>query len=201
MSDVETRCLVLPDAEVRMAERDGRPMIVGRAIRYGSLSRELRSDRGRFRERFAPGAFTRSLQSGADVRALINHDKNLVMGRNVAGTLRLFDDPDELRFEIDPPDTTWSRDYLVSIARGDMGGVSFRFYKRRDDWERDPADGVEIRTVTEAAIDDVSIVTYPAYEDTSAALRSLDEFRRSQPAGTPLRARAARLTRLAEADS
>jgi phage head maturation protease len=61
-----------------------------------------------------------------------------------------------------------------------MSGMSFRFYKRADKWSG--AGEATVREVTEADIDDVSIVTYPAYPDTEAATRSLDDHHRDHPA-------------------
>lgn len=177
----ETRNIVLADAELRTETTEaGRPVIRGVALRYGSLSLPLRDSKNRqFREKFAPGAFSRALATGADVRALVNHDKNLILGRNIAGTLKLSDDADALRYEIDPPDTELARHYIEAIKRGDMSGVSFRFYKISDRWEG--AGDSTVREILSADIDDISVVTYPAYPDTEAAARSLDDFRRDHP--------------------
>lgn len=198
----EVRTLPLGRSELRLIrDSTGRPTIQGLAVPYGPLSVELLGPQGRsFRERFARGAFTRALKGDSDVRALVNHDPSLILGRSGAGTLRLMDGPDGLRYEIDPPDTPLAQHYLTAIERGDMSGSSFRFYTTRDDWSVE--DDVSIRTVEEADIDDVSIVTYPAYPDTTAALRSLDEHRRIMDSlrQTPRRNRAARLIRLAEID-
>ena len=120
----------------------------------------------------------RLLATGADVRALVNHDTSLILGRNRAGTLRLTDDQDALRYEIDPPDTELARHYVEAVRRGDLTGVSFRFFKLSDRWEE--AGEATIREVLEADIDDISIVTYPAYPDTEAAARSLDDFESKQ---------------------
>jgi HK97 family phage prohead protease len=180
--DHETRYLPLADAEVRAETTEGgKPLIRGVALRYGSPSVRMSDSKGRpFTEKFAPGAFTRALAAGADVRALVNHDRNLVLGRSTAGTLRLMDDGDALRFEIDPPDTVIADHYVNAVKRGDMSGMSFRFYKRADKWSG--AGEGTVREVTEADIDDVSIVTYPAYPDTEAATRSLDDHHRDHPA-------------------
>ena len=57
----------------------------------------------------APGAFRKTIQE-SDVRALFNHDPNFVLGRNKAGTLRLYEDGDGLGYEVDLPDTQAARD-------------------------------------------------------------------------------------------
>jgi uncharacterized protein len=197
----ETRCLTLAEAEVRVESAEGdKPVIRGVALRYDSLSLPMYDGKGReFREKFAAGAFSRALATGADVRALVNHNRDLILGRNTAGTLRLVDGPDALRFEIDPPDTEIAKHYVSAVRRGDMSGMSFRFYKIRDHWSG--AGAATVREVTEADLDDVSIVAYPAYADTEVAARSLDDYCRSQPRRYPRRDRAERLLRLALARS
>lgn len=182
MIDPEIRVVESAEAEVRLDEAaGGRPVIRGIAVPYNRLSHPMRmpNSRAHFRERFAPGAFTRALADGVDVVALVNHDPNHVLGRTSAGTLRLIDGPDALRYEIDPSDSLLADHHVKAVARRDMKGSSFRFYMKRDLWSVE--DGQDIRTVAEAGIDDVSVVTYPAYEDTSAALRSFESHRRGQP--------------------
>jgi uncharacterized protein len=133
-------------------------------------------DLGGFREKIAPGAFKRSLENGADVRALLNHDSNYVLGRNKSGTLFLSEDERGLKIEITPPDTQWARDLMVSMERGDIDQMSFGFYTISDDWET--KDGENIRTLREVELFDVSVVTYPAYTATSANVRSAEEVYR-----------------------
>lgn len=125
---------------------------------------------GMFRERIAPGAFKRTLKE-ADVRALYNHDPNYVLGRNKAGTLNLKEDDKGLYFEVALPDTTYAKDLKESVKRGDINQNSFGFMVIKDDWKyRD--DGTAERTIQEARLFDVSVVTYPAYEETDVKLRS-----------------------------
>src|ERR1035437_3378391 len=87
--------------------------IVGYAANFNSPSEDL----GGFREMLVPGCFANALKT-SDVRALFNHDPNHILGRNMAGTLRLFEDENGLRFEVDPPDTACARDLQVSMSRG-----------------------------------------------------------------------------------
>lgn len=121
-------------------------------------------------EVIAPGAFDGVLDD--DVRALFNHDPNFILGRNTAGTLRLFVDKRGLGYEIEAPDTAIGRDLLKSIERGDISQSSFGFEVESDEWES-LDDGREKRTITKVSrLYDVSPVTYPAYTTTEATART-----------------------------
>jgi uncharacterized protein len=173
----EQRCF--PTAELRFEEGD-KPRIEGYAVVWDSLSEDL----GDFRELFRKGAFSNILaQSSLDCRALINHDKNLVLGRTTSGTLRMREDDRGLAIEIDPPDTSYANDLMKSMGRGDISGMSFRFFmwpnsSRGQVWRKTPS-GI-LREITEAYnLVEVSIVTFPAYPDTSVAIRSLRDFEKT----------------------
>ncbi|MEG3640671.1 HK97 family phage prohead protease [Magnetococcus sp. PR-3] len=149
---------------------DGKKMIRGHAAVFNKLSENL----GGFREQIAPGAFDDVLND--DVRALINHDGNLILGRTVSGTLRINQDANGLSYELDPPDTQYARDLLVSLLRGDITQSSFAFTVDEEDWDED-GDGRVIRTIQKVKrLYDVSPVTYPAYPDATVGLRSMETW-------------------------
>lgn len=159
----------LGDPLFRM-DGDDAQKIQGYAAVFNSLSEDL----GGFREVIAPGAFSDTL--GADVRALWNHDANFVLGRTKSGTLRLAEDDHGLRVEIDPPESAaWIMD---SMKRGDVDQMSFGFRVVSDDWRMDGQQ--VIRTLNKVSLFDVSVVTYPAYPATDAAVRGLREFQAAQ---------------------
>lgn len=168
----ETRTVT---AELRVVAADGvAKKISGHAATFDTLSEDL----GGFRERVAPSAFAKSI-TNADVRALWNHDANIVLGRNKAGTLRLSEDSIGLAFEVDMPDTQLVRDMVMApIARGDVNQCSFGFYTIRDKWDK--IDGEWVRTLLECDLLDVSPVTYPAYSSTDVAVRSLNAAMKSE---------------------
>jgi len=163
---------------VEMRATDGQPKkIVGYAAVFNSIT----DIGGYFREQIAPGAFADAIGSD-DVRALFNHDSNFVLGRNTAGTLVLREDDKGLAFEVTPPDTQWAKDLMASIDRGDVTQCSFAFRARKEEWDESDPKALPLRTLLRCDLSDVSIVTYPAYEDTSAALRSLDSYRKEREA-------------------
>jgi HK97 family phage prohead protease len=170
--DEERRIVV---GELRTVMDGDKPSkICGHAAKFDSLSEDL----GGFRERIAPGAFAKTIESG-DIRALWNHDANIVLGRNKSGTLRMSEDIAGLYYECDAPDTQLVRDMVMSpIARGDVNQCSFGFRTISDKWAK--VDGEWLRTLLEVELFDVSPVTYPAYASTDVGLRSLAQVRGEQ---------------------
>lgn len=165
LPEIERRAL--SGVEVR-AEGDSAPTIAGYAAVFDSLSEDL----GGFREVIAPGAFDRALKEGHDVRALVNHDANQILGRTKSGTLKLSVDKTGLRADIQPPDTQIARDALTSLRRGDLDGMSFAFRTLTDEWRTQ--DGQEVRSLLDLELVDVSVVAYPAYSATSVSARAMD---------------------------
>jgi HK97 family phage prohead protease len=163
-------------AEFRVVSNDDSPTrIEGYAAVFNKDSEEMFG----FRERIKPGAFASAIARPDDVRALINHDPNLVIGRNTAGTLKLSEDDRGLFFSCELPDTQAARDLAVSMGRGDISQCSFGFRCVGEEWEFNTS-GPDIRTLTDVELFDVSPVTYPAYPDTSVAVRSREQAAKEQ---------------------
>lgn len=192
----ERRSYAVPLA-VRAAEGEpARRQITGHAAVFNQLSEDL----GGFREKIAPGAFSKSI--GGDVRALWNHNSDLVIGRSVSKTLTLRETPAGLETVITPPDTETARHWLALIERGDVSQMSFGFRTVADKWERDRENNVT-RTLIEVELFDVSPVTFPAYPQTDVATRAFDGFKDAErrALGTPIRDRCARDLALLEVSS
>jgi len=163
--DMKNEGIEIRSFRAKFNQDDGeKPKIVGTAAVFDELSDDL----GGFREIIHKGAFGELISSN-DVFALINHDPNLILGRNKSGTLTLKEDKDGLKFEIDPPDTSYANDLLVSMQRGDIDKCSFAFVVDKDEWENE--NGMDIRHVYKfSELWDVSVVTYPAFPQTKAEL-------------------------------
>jgi len=158
---------------------DGKDVVVGYASVYDSRSNNL----GGFYEFIERGAFTDELIAKSDVRALINHDPNLILARNTSGTLKLSSDERGLRYEFEMPETSYGKDLAVSMKRGDISQSSFAFTVAEDDWSTDD-EGNNIRTIKKIdRLFDTAIVTYPAYSqaesDLIVAKRGLKEYQDS----------------------
>lgn len=153
--------------ELRVEGEQKQPVIRGYAAVFNVVSENL----GWFREIIRPGAFKKTINDGADVRALFNHNPDFVIGRTKSGTLKLTEDEKGLFIEATPPDATWARDLVLSISRGDIDQMSFGFETVKDRWGTEG--GESMRELLEAKLFDVSPVTYPAYTQTSVSARSI----------------------------
>jgi len=169
----EIRTIAVSGLEVR-GGRGAESTIVGHAAVFDRDSEPIA---GQFIERIQKGAFSRAIKEGQDVRALWNHDVNIVLGRTKSGTLTLVEDEVGLRVVLRPPDTQAGRDALASINRGDVDQMSFGFMVREQEWKHGENGGLDVRTLVDVDLFDVSPVTFPAYPDTDVAVRSHNEFR------------------------
>lgn len=121
-------------------------------------------------ESIAPGAFSKTISG--DIRALVNHDTTLVLGRTAANTLQLREDEHGLwgSVEINPNDRD-AMNLYERVRRGDVDGCSFGFdiVSQETDF-RD--DGSVHWTITEVILYEVSCCTFPAYEETNITARA-----------------------------
>lgn len=166
---IERRVVTVGDLEVRQLA-DGRREYRGDAIRFGEPSENL-------------GGFIEYVDADIeitdpDVRHLINHDANLVLGRTTAGTTRLERSASGLTTLTDMPDTSYARDLEVSIERRDVTQMSFGFRvvpcadgSPGDVWDFKTSPAT--RHLRAIELHDVSTVTFPAYSTTTAEVRSL----------------------------
>ena len=167
-------------------------VVVGKPIIFGVRSVNLTpwSETRKVYEILEPGCLSPELMLRSDVVLNINHSNKVtdVLGRcnNGKGTLSLRFDGNYIQCECDLPKTNAANDTLELIRRGDISGMSFAFEDDREDSENGVSyertneieDGKEIwlRHVKKiTGLYDVSIVTHPAYEQTSVDTREVDE--------------------------
>jgi len=138
--------------EVRDAEGDDM-VLEGYAAVFNS-----ETDLGHFREVIKPGAFDDVMTN--DVRALINHDPNLILGRTENGTLELSTDERGLKYRVKLGNQSYAKDFYESVKRGDISQSSFAFTIKDQSWNEERT----VRSVDKVRqLLDVSPVTYPAY--------------------------------------
>jgi HK97 family phage prohead protease len=147
---------------------------VGAIYGYPIVYNKDSEDMG-FVESIAPGAVKKALKR-SDIRGLKNHDPSLIFARQGVN-LKLSEDDNGLRYEATPIDTRNFKEVAEEVRLGLLTGQSFGFTVEADEWS-DLETNHPRRTITEIGeIFDVGPVTYPAYVDTSVALRSLNEAR------------------------
>lgn len=152
--------------DYEMRSEDGDPVIEGYFAVYNSVY-EIAPGMS---ESIAPGAFQNSLSG--DIRMLINHDTAMVVGRTTAHTLELRDDSHGLwaKAAVNPKDSA-AMDAHARVERGDVSQASIGFEIIKEDTEI-REDGSIHWTIREAVLHEVSICTFPAYEETNIAARA-----------------------------
>lgn len=173
-NEIEIRCIV---SDLHIEQRDEATVcrtITGYAAKFECWSDPIM---GWFREKIARGAFDDcDLQ---DVIMCFNHRDDAILSRTTSGTLQLSVDDIGLRFSFEAPNTTLGNDMLELVRRGDVSKCSFRFGVEQDEWVyADEQNGLERdeRTIRKfSRVVDVALVVFPAYQDTEASVRHLEE--------------------------
>ena len=155
------------EADFELREEGDGMTFVGYAAKFNSPSEDL----GGFVETIEPGAFRKSLRSRNDVKLLVNHDTGRVLASSRSGTMKLYEDEIGLRVEASLPNTTDGRDMAELLRRGDLNKMSFGFSVQKDSWNNEMTQ----RTLKSVRLFETSIVSFPAYSQTEAMVRSLDK--------------------------
>ena len=171
---MEQRTLLMHDMQTRSDDNDGL-YLEGYFAVYGDIYNVWEGAT----ESIAPGAFEESIHG--DVRALYNHDDNLILGRTSAGTLELKDDSHGLwgRIKLNRNDTDAMNAY-ERIKRGDVTGCSFGFNIESEETDY-REDGTVHWTITKVnPLYEISPCVFPAYGATSVSARGkeLDEMKK-----------------------
>lgn len=180
-TDIERRYTAAP-MQLRKDGEEKQPVIYGHAAKFNDSTLLYQWTDEEWYEEIAPGAFDNVLED--DVRCLKNHDSNLVLGRNKAGTCTLRTDETGLYYECSPDmRISYAADTVHSVERGDISQCSFAFTIEKQSWEEEEIEGktIVLRKIEKVKrLYDVGPVTYPAYENTNAGVKSaagLDEYR------------------------
>jgi uncharacterized protein len=138
-------------------------VVNGKQFRGHMIVFNLKSvDLGGFTEIIRPSAADRIETEKPDLRAFWNHDSALTLARITAGTMRVRKVTRGVAVEIDPP--RWAHNYIESVERRDVTGMSFGFWALDDDWHLE--DGEPVREVFDMRTIEGSPVSFPAYEQT-----------------------------------
>jgi HK97 family phage prohead protease len=126
-----------------------------------------------FTEIVKPGAFKRSLQSRNRMMLLWNHDTSNPLASTRNGSLVLTEDAKGLFVTATLPDTTLGRDIAELVRTGVIDAMSFGFSVRKDSWSHDG----NTRYLEDVSLSEVSLVSTPAYEQTSGTVSVRSEVR------------------------
>ncbi len=126
-------------------------------------------------ERIMPGAFARAIKEKDDVRALLNHEPDNLLGRTSAKTLILRETKRGPEYEIRPANTMVARNVVTWAKRKELTGSSFSFEipLGGEKWRREGE--LDIREIYDVLLFDVGPVTFPAYEGTSVGVRASND--------------------------
>lgn len=176
-----------PGLELRESEA-ALPVMFGHFAVFNTWTEVNSVFEGHFLERFATGAFTKTLQENrARIRPLLQHGRDPQAGLKPLGpVIELCEDDTGVYYEVQLLDTSYNRDLLPGLQAG-LYGASFRFGAVKQNVVRRPPrsaynpDGLPERTITEAYVKEFGPVTFAAYNDATAGVRSItDEFRPDQ---------------------
>ncbi len=125
-----------------------------------------------FTEIVKPGAFKRAIQSRNRIMLLWNHDTSNPLASTRNGSLQLAEDARGLKVTATLPDTTLGRDISELVRTGVIDAMSFGFSVKKDSWSQDGG----TRYLEDVSLYEVSLVSTPAYEQTSGtvSVRSVD---------------------------
>ena len=165
------------------AEGDDGNTLVGYPIVFNQWA-EIRGWEGHFLERIAPGAVTKTLKDrDGKIPLLFEHGMDPQIGKKPLGKLSVIEARDYGLYIEAPLDaTSYNADLRASLKSGALDGMSFRMTVTRDDTAlpSEPSDWnpdrLEERTLREIKLYEVSVVTFPAYEATTAGVRGRDAY-------------------------
>ena len=184
--------------ELRDETEDTGPVMSGHFAVFNRWTEIDSLFEGHFMERFAPGAFTKTFKEGRErMRVLFQHGMDPQVGDKPLGPIRELSEDDEgAYYEVPLLDAPYVREGVLPGLEAGLYGASFRFSVMKEEFDRDAKpsddnpDGLPERTVKEARVPEFGPVTFPAYADATAGVRSLtDEFMVGRFAHDPARMR------------
>ena len=130
-----------------------------------------------FYEEVNKGAFDKTLADGHNIYAMYNHDDSKILGSTRSNSLKLYTDNIGLAFELEiNSNISYAKDLYELVSNGDIEGCSFGFYVTDDSWSY-TEDGIDLRTINEVELVEVTITPFPAYLDSQASCRSYEDHK------------------------
>lgn len=173
----ETRSIDLSQAQLELRQEKGEESEDEFAVGYGAVFNSSTNVANIFTEEVTPTAFNKTLKE-ANVRTTFNHNFDNLLGTTQSGTAQLSVDDSGLLYRIKLDTSPLHQNVRSMLARGDLTGASWMGYVIAEEWSNLDED-IAHRTIKEIALIEVGPVAIPQYEDSSAALRSLEVCRQS----------------------
>ena len=151
---------------------EGKLIVSGYVNETGKQS-HLLGNKKKFKETIQKGAFTRALKKGNDIHFLAEHDENKILASTRNGSLTLKEDEKGLLMTAEISNTSYGRDYHTLIKDGILRNMSFGFSVDKDKW-RKLNDGTYTRDIDDLTLYEVSVVTNPAYPQSTISARGLN---------------------------
>jgi HK97 family phage prohead protease len=171
--------------EIREDGDDGMPVLYGHFCRFNEWTEINSIFEGRFLERIAPGSAKKTIkESRDDIRCLFQHGRDFQIGDKVLGAFTELKEDGTVGVYYEAPlfDTIYNRELVPGLEAG-VYGASFRMRVTREEFDEEPGvsehnpDGIPERTIKEFRLFEGGPVTFPAYKNATASVRSLtDEF-------------------------
>ena len=148
-------------------------LVVSGYVNETGKQSHLLGNKKKFKETIQKGAFTRALSKGNDIHFLAEHDENKILASTRNGSLTLKEDEKGLLMTAEISNTSYGRDYHTLIKDGILRNMSFGFTVDKEKWNK-AKDGTYTREVSELTLYEVSVVTNPAYPQSSISARGLN---------------------------
>lgn len=168
--------------ELRVAEDGDSPTLTGHFAVFNEFTEINSVYEGHFMERIAPGAFSKTLKDQrSDIKVLFQHGHDPHIADKPLGTIKsLEEDEVGVRYDVEMLDTSYNADLLPGLKAG-LYGASFRFRSVREQFDKEPdeseanPDGIPERTIEELQLYEFGPVTFPAYANATAGVRSMTD--------------------------
>lgn len=168
--------------ELRAAEEDESPTLTGHFAVFNEYTEINSAFEGHFMERIAPGAFAKTLKDQrSDIKVLFQHGHDPAIADKPLGKIRaLEEDEVGVRYEVEMLRTAYNEELIPGLEAG-LYGASFRFRSIREQFDKEPEEsdhnpeGIPERTIEELQLYEFGPVTFPAYANATAGVRSLTD--------------------------
>lgn len=169
--------------ELRSSEdENGLPTLAGHFAVFNTFTEINSLYEGHFLERISPGAFKKTINDQrGDIKVLFQHGHDPHIADKPLGKIKVLEEDERgARYEVEMIDTSYNRDLLPGLEAG-LYGASFRFRVIREEFDKEPErsdynpEGIPERTVQELQLYEFGPVTFPAYPNATAGVRSLTD--------------------------